>query len=183
MTKEIPNTYQKTNPKQIEQGKALYLEGKTLSEISKATGVNRNTLKYYVKKDWKPERDAMESELVSAMSQNRRIDLVEITSYGLTFLKNTLKKLTQESYVNPTPGLLKTISTIVLEINKIKALDEGKPTEILETLTPSSTADVIELLKKDPFLTVEDSYENVEEISDTDPVPASNSTDESDSNS
>jgi len=160
--KKAPETYQKSSPEALEKARQLYLEGAMIGKISAESGINKSTLKYYVKKSWKGEREAMQSELVRAMSENKRADLVEITSYGLTFLKQTLKKMVDESMSNPSPGLLKTISTIVFEINKIKALDEGNPTEILADVTPSSTADIVQLLKKDPFLTIEDSYETID---------------------
>jgi len=144
---------------ELEKAKSMFMEGKPFSQIEKETGVNKSSIKYYSGKGWKAEREAMQSELVEAMTAGKRSDLVEITNYGLTFLKNCLKKMSEEMNVAPTPGLIKTISAVVFEINKIKALDESRPTEIVETINPASQGDLIELLRKDPFLTIEDSYE------------------------
>lgn len=134
----------------------MYLEGNQLKKIIKETGIKQDSLKYHIKKGWKAEREAIRSELVDAMSEEKRVDLIEITSYGLTFLKQTLKKLVEDANTNPTPGLLKTISTIVFEINKIKALDEGNPTEILAEIMPASNIEIRELINKDPFAQIEE---------------------------
>lgn len=147
----------------IAKAKQLYFEGHSRKKIEADSGMKEASIKYYVSKSWNAEKTAMQSELIESMTEAKRTDLVEITSYGLTFLKKTLKKLVEESQHNASPGLLKTISTIIFEINKIKALDEGRPTEILSEITPSSPIEIRELLKSDPFLEIEDAEIKKEE--------------------
>lgn len=141
---------------QLEVGKNMYMEGKTFQQISDQTGMSMSNVKYYVATYWKPEREKINTEIMEVMASEKAADLVEITAYGLSFLKQSLKKLVEKASVEPSPGLLKTISTIVFEINKIKALDEGKPTEILSELRPASIVEMRELLKNDPFMQIED---------------------------
>lgn len=158
---------QKQNyPKEvIAKAKTLYLEGHSRKKIVEETGMKLSSIKYHAGKSWTAERSLMRSELIETLSESKAIDLVEITNYGLTFLKNTLKKLVNDAETNTSPGLLKTISTIIFEINKIKALDEGRPTEILSEINPSSAIEIRELLKSDPFLEIEDA-----ETIDTDTI-------------
>jgi hypothetical protein len=140
----------------LAKARELYLQHTPLKKICEESGMKLDALKYHIGKKWKQERNLRRSELIDSMTEAKVVDLVEITKYGLTFLKNSLKHLVEESKVNPTPGLLKTISTIVFEINKIKALDEGKPTEILADIKPASVIEIKELISKDPFLEIED---------------------------
>lgn len=151
-------TYEKD---QIEAAKKLYMEFKLVPQIAESTGMKGDAIKYYIKNGWFAEREAIQSEIINAMTDSKRNDLIEITSHGLTFLKKSLQKLTKDAEVNPSPGLLKTISTIVFEINKIKALDDGMATEIVGEIKPSSVVEIRELLKKDPF------HEEIEDASFT----------------
>jgi hypothetical protein len=141
---------------QLKRARELYLAYEPISSIMEETGIKRKALLYHIGQKWKPEREAKNAEIVDAMTDSRRVDLLEITKYGLTYLKKSLEKLVKESEVNPSPGLLKTISTIVFEINKIKALDENRPTEIIAELKPASIIEVKQMLAKDPFLEIED---------------------------
>lgn len=155
----------------------------SIRQIEEDTGIKYKSLLYYIGKDWKPEREARNSELVEALSESKRTDLLEITKYGLTYLKEALKTI---QGMPPTPALLKTISTIVFEINKIKALDEGKPTEILAELKPASIIEVRQLLTADPFMEIEHAQiieknpeTNTSTISTVDPdIPSSGSEDD-----
>lgn len=152
----------------LESAKKLYLEGKTIKGISEKTGIHESSVKYYVVKYWKPEKEAYQAELMEVLASEKAADLVEITSYGLTFLKKAMRSLVERAQVDSNPNLLKTISTIVFEINKIKALDEGRSTEIIEHIRPATTGEMIELLKADPFMQIEDAYtvKNSEESDD-----------------
>lgn len=157
----------------LEKARRLYLEGKPLKTISETCKMQLPALKYHVGKRWKSERIAIKSELIEAMTEDKRIDLMEITAHGLTFLKNALKSLMEKDNASTNPSLLKTISTIVFEINKIKALDEGRPTEIMAEIKPASIIEIKELLSKDPFMEIEDA--NVVPNTDDDLVQSESS--------
>lgn len=133
---------------QLQKAKAMYLQFKPLSEIEEETGVKNKALQYYVTKEWLHERKLMQSEMVDALSQSDKTDLAQISKYGLTLLKRGLKELAECPDLIPNAHLLKTVSAIVFETNKLKMAKElADPTPEVQTIE----VDDSKLIEADPF--------------------------------
>ena len=158
---------------QFELAKQMYLAYKPLADIVAKSGMNIHTVKYHVGKRWKEEREFKKSEIVEALTESKKSLMYEISKHGLEILANSIKDLSSSKRpLNPTE--MSRIKDIITDLDKIVKLDEGNPTEILADTRPATIVEVRELLKKDPFLELEEA-EVVEENINDDKTSESNS--------
>lgn len=144
----------KYTPDQLDMAKKMFMAYKSRKEICEATGIAVNTFPDYAKK-WIPERDLLKSEMFSALADSKKRFFVDLAQNGLELLVRSIKDLNR-SGETLAPRELKEIAAIITEIDKIIRLDDGKPTEIVESLKPATRESIIELLKTDPFNEIED---------------------------
>lgn len=154
MTDQKYLNLRKYSEDQINEARRLYMSYKTRKEIVDATGININTLASYIDK-WRPERELAKSEMFSALADSKKRFFVDLANNGLEILVRSLREMNRDGAVLE-PKQLREISSIIGEIDKIIRLDDGNPTEITESLKPATRADIIQLLKSDPFQEIEE---------------------------
>lgn len=135
----------------IAAAKALYMDFIPLRKISAETGIKVTSIKYYIGRYWKEEREAKKSEMIEALTESKRAMMFEISKNGLKVLSKGLEDLANSTR-KLTPAEMKQVESIITNIDKIVKLDDGNPTDIIDTMKPATVVEVREILKKDPFL-------------------------------
>jgi len=144
----------KVNDEQLALAKQLYMDYKPLSEIASACGLKISGVRYYIdKKDgWRSERILRSQELASSYSE------AKIKQMNSTFSNcfSSIETWVREKARNPKelkPFEVKTMMSIIQEMDKISRLDAGNPTDIIAETRPMDVKEVrAAIVKADPFL-------------------------------
>lgn len=129
--------------------KSLYLhENMTLPEIAKQTGLNLNTLKYYVdkgskfEKPWKEIKKAgLDNELKEILTSDQ-VDLSSIYNLGLGLVQRSLAQMDVSDEMLDVKGVDRLLSALD-KIDRWKRLEEAKKdvdADNLEELTDAEKA-------------------------------------------
>jgi len=157
----------KYTDEQLEVAKKLYMAYKPAKDIVEISGVKKSSIHYYIKTKWLQEREDNKSELLKTFTERKKSLMASIASNGLEILAKAMENLKDVN--RPlSANEIKSISTIVSELDKISKLDEGNPTEILAEIKPATTIEIRELLNNDPFLQGEIEDANFKDIDNDD---------------
>ena len=142
----------KLNIKQLDSIKEQYMAYKSISELATAYDVTRNTITYHINYgSWKAERKLKENELFASFDDGKKVDFVEMTNSTVQIMSRALKHLATR-HEPPTMSEASRTADILKTLDNILRLDEGKPTDIVESSEkPISETDLREKLKADPF--------------------------------
>lgn len=138
MSSKPKNRY---TPDVIARGKALYMEYKTAESIARDTGIEINSVIYYIKAHWKSER--VEKSAPKEAPVNR-ID--SMTDKGMAYLEDAFKTLGPDTDHDGC----RHVADLILKLKQIKKLDESGSTTVEKT-KPATAAEMKELFNKDPF--------------------------------
>jgi DNA-directed RNA polymerase subunit F len=152
---------------QLNTAKKLYMAYKPLKDIVEITGIKKPSISYHIQNKWLKEREDSKSELLKTFTERKKSLMASIASNGLEILAKAMESL--KNVDRPLSAAeIKSISTIVSELDKISKLDEGNPTEILAEIKPATTIEIRELLNNDPFLQGEIEDANFKDIDNDD---------------
>ena len=157
----------KITDEQLERGKTLYMEYKSVTEIANTLSLPKSTIHYWTKK-WSPERELKKAELFAQMHEIKKVQFTEMTSATVTIMQRALTDLAKRSK-SPSMSEARTAASILETLDKITRLDEGNPTDIVSDINIPLT---VEAIKKkvalDPFQAAEElvEYKEVEENRD-----------------
>jgi len=158
-----PNGKGKLTAKKLETMKRMYMEYKPISQIAKAFGVQRSTVNWHINTNaWSAERKLQESEVFSSFDDSKKVDFVNMTKHSVAIMTRSLEALATR-HEPPTINEATRAADILKTLDNILRLDEGKPTDIVEST--EKAMDGKELKKKlalDPFSNIESDEENDE---------------------
>jgi hypothetical protein len=152
----------KLSKAELDRAKSLFMDYVAVTDIASMLGVNKDTLYYHTRK-WKSERVLRANEMLADLSDSK------IARMSNTFSDSfkSIQKWVEIKSRHPeelTPHEVKTMMSIISEMDKITRLDAGNPTDIVENTAP---VDIIEVRKKivkaDPFLEEAD-YEELPHV-------------------
>lgn len=143
----------------LSAAKTAYLKYTPINSIVETCGIARGTLMYHVPK-WREERELLKGEIMDALSDSKRELMSSIAKNGLQILAKSMQSLADGDR-SLTPKEMMGIANIVDSLDKITKLDEGTPTDIIAEIKPASAIEIRKLLKKDPFLELEEIEEVV----------------------
>jgi len=130
------------------QAKEKYMAHESVSQIARDLEVNRTTLQYYVRKDWKPERDLISKDIVSSLNSGRLSDLLKTKDLTMSIVNKALKSVLQRSEPPSTKEALDAFKLYQgVDELAVKAKEEAE-NEIDE--------DAIDLEVVDPFAMIEE---------------------------
>lgn len=137
--------------RKLNQARAMYMEYKTLGEISRALDIPKTSLSYHVNKKWKADRQIQRMELFDAMSDAKKEHFAGIANNTVVILSRALNHLvTREE--PPSVVEAQKAADIMSTLDKIIRLDENRPTEVTATSEAPVTIEVIqEKMSYDPF--------------------------------
>jgi hypothetical protein len=156
----------KYTPEQIALAKKMYMQYRSHKDIMSATGIGRQSLTHHIGTSWKNERELMKREVFDALAEGKRAAIAQITSDAIYSLQRFFREIASgESPLDARSA--EKVSNILTNIDKIMRLDDGSPTEIVETINPATMKELKETLKEvDPFIEVEDA--DYREVKDDD---------------
>ncbi len=133
---------------QIELARTLYLEYKSPTSISQLTGVDRSTIYYYINRSWEAERSELALESLKNIRDGKDSKMVDIIDSGLDIIRRNLKQL-ELSKRALNVSELKTITSIMTDVDKVRKLDKKKATSISAVEDSGQTSEETVL---DPFV-------------------------------
>ena len=147
----------KLSRRQIEAMKVLYMDYTTISELAREYNVSRTTINWHINSNaWNAERKLMESEVLSSFSNAKKSDFVKMTQAAVNIMSRSLETLAKRQEA-PTIGEATRAADILKTLDNILRLDEGKPTDIVESQEkPITDSELKEKLAKDPFSNVKE---------------------------
>jgi hypothetical protein len=141
----------KYTEEQLQTAKELYMRyGGSRKQISNISGIAFDTLKYYIGKYWKSERELRKNEMIAALTESKQALMSSISKYGLEILEKSLKKI-HESDRDLSPAEIVKVAGVISEIDRITNSGKEKNINILSTIQPKTVIEVREVLKNDPF--------------------------------
>lgn len=156
----------KPTPAAIEKAKKMYMAYESITAVSKAVGIPRSTITYHVKKEdngWEFERSLCRTELLSKVSAAKSSDIAAMSSSAIIIIKRALDTLANRTDP-PTVSEASRATAIFESLDKITRLDEGSPTDIIQSEKIVTVSELQKKIKLDPFNTVEEiEYEEVPE--------------------
>lgn len=102
----------------LERARSLYLSGMSIKQISELTNIKRTTLQYYVKKDWKTERELRETELLAKVSTSHSQMIANMTKHTIIALERAMVNLSQREEP-PTSKEAMDMASVLEKIQKI----------------------------------------------------------------
>jgi hypothetical protein len=135
---------------QIQLARELYLQFTPVSEISKRADMDRSVIYYYIKKSWQTERAEASIEALNNIADGKDAKMVDIIDSGLNIIRKNLKHI-EISHKELSVQELKTITSVMTDVDKVRKLDKKKATSISATeeveTTNGNTKEVT-----DPFM-------------------------------
>jgi len=160
----------KLTDRQLEDAKALYMDYKSLAKIASAIGCKKSAIAYHAqKKDgWRSERVLRSTELAAEFSESKLKRMNSTFSSGFAAVEEWMRIKSAD------PGELKThevktMLTVIEQMDKISRLDAGSPTDIIAETRPMDVKEALQKIKTaDPFMVDADfkEIENDEEEND-----------------
>lgn len=159
-------TYKKLNKLQITNCKDMYMKYVSVSDIASRLDIPRSTVQNYVNSKWKSERVLRANELLTEFSDSK----IALMSNTFSDSFKAIQKWIEIKSRNPEdlrPHDVKTMMSVITEMDKITRLDAGNPTDIIAETAP---VDVIEIRKRivdyDPFVDYKDLQKPNKELED-----------------
>lgn len=149
---------------QLTKAKNLYMLYNSVSEVAKQTKLARSTVTYHVKKDdgWEFERNLLRAELLNKVQASRSADFAAMTSSTINVLKRALATL-EAREEPPSVSEAKGAASILDILDKIDRLDQGSPTDIIQSDKIVTIGELQKKIRLDPFNTVEEvEYEEID---------------------
>ena len=142
----------KLNKAQLELIKKMFMDYKNPTEIAKEFSVARNTITWHINSNaWAAERKLSESEVFSSFDDSKKVDFVKMTQAATQIMARSLNELATR-HEPPTINEATRAADILKTLDNILRLDEGKPTDIIEsTDKPLSESEIKKRLAADPF--------------------------------
>lgn len=156
---------EKLDKEKLEQARLMYMNYKSVPEISIETGLNPRSIRYHVDNSWSKARSVEQTKFFEYIADNKKVQLVNITDRALAIIENCVRELAAKPVVKVAEARM--VADILEKIDKILKLDEGKATNISTVAAPSSVIELKQRLKIDPFIQL--GNEN-EEIVSTDSI-------------
>jgi hypothetical protein len=158
---------EKLDKAKLARAREMYMEYKSVPEISMETGLNPRSIRYHVDNHWNRERAADQQKFFEYIADNKRVQLVNITDRALAIIENSLRELAAKPLIKVQDARM--VADILEKIDKILKLDEGKATSITTSAPPSTVIELKKRLKVDPFIQLED-------VNEKNAAPAGDST-------
>jgi len=133
------------------RAKQLYMGFESVSEIARILEINRTTLQYYVRKDWKDERNLLSSEFISSITSSRAAELASIQGSSIKILKRSLMHIANRSEPPSTKEGLDAMK--ILE--GMDKLAKANPSEYT-AFEGNMDDEVLDLEVVDPFAALEE---------------------------
>lgn len=140
--------------KMLEEAKRMFMEYRSLREISIQLAVPRTTLQYHATNYWNYEREMQKSEMFKAFSDQKKVTMTKLSESSLKLMVRALEAAA-DSDREPTLREAQQTAMILESIDKILRLDDGKPTDITES-RPTTLIELKKRLSLDPFAEIED---------------------------
>lgn len=131
-----------------------------ITEIAATFNVVRSTVTWHINSNsWQGERKMSENELFNSFSDGKKTDFISMTRAATEIMARSLKHLATRSDP-PTIAEATKASDILKTLDNILRLDEGKPTDIVESQNkPLTSKELKKKLTVDPFATMEEEDE------------------------
>lgn len=135
----------------IEAAYKLYKTYIPATEISERIGIPRTTVSYWIRAyNWKEKRELEAADLVHAVTDAKKFQLLRLSGLTTDLLLSSLKALTERD----EPLTIKEAeraANIYGILDKILKLDEGRPTDIVGEDKPATIIEIKKRLDADPF--------------------------------
>jgi len=163
---------QKLDKKTREKCKLLYLGNYSIEDIAEITGVEIDTIRFYVFGDngagsnehcWFQIKKKLGPASVAAYMAQKQGVLEKTAGLALNIINESLKRVWEQMEVDesfvPTIDDMKKLAGIVTDMDKMVRLESGQATQITEHVG-LTRAEALRVLKEDPF-----AQEVVDEVS------------------
>lgn len=138
-----------------ESARILYMNYTPISEIASRVDVNENTLKYYIAKEWRSERELVETDLMQAVSDAKRKQLTSIMADSLKIMERSLKELANRAEAPTTKEALDAAKILTAMAEITKASTSGKDEALMSGFNENMNKEALEEPKEikniDPF--------------------------------
>lgn len=143
--------------------KSLYMQGMSINEIQKQTGIPPKTLdKWRLGMNAHGDYTSWAEQKAKAIADNakdlmlsNKAKLVDIFTLGCDLIKRSLvARAMEEKPLDMKEARL--VSEIITSLDKLNRLDSGKPTEIIEEAKPISLNELRDAVLKDKFINIID---------------------------
>ena len=152
---------------QLEWAKAQYMDYTPVTKIASKLGVRKNTVQYHVDKGWRSERTLRSNTLISEFTEAKANMMNSTFSCSFKSIQEWVRVKSKHPE-ELKPHEVKTMMSIISEMDKIMRLDKGEPTDIVSETKPISVIEVRnQILKSDPFLK-DASFREIENEENTD---------------
>ena len=142
-TKKIKTQRGKLTGKQIDKMREMYMKYMSITELAATFNVVRSTVTWHINSNsWQAERKMAENEIFNSFTDAKKTDFVKMTQAAVEIMSPSITEATRAS------DILKTLDNIL-------RLDEGKPTDIVESQDkPLTSKELKKKIAADPFADV-----------------------------
>lgn len=105
----------------FDRAKSLYFAGTAIKKIAEMTGIKRTTLQYYVKKEWREERELRETELLAKVSNSHSQMIANMTRSAIVAVDRAMSNLASRE----EPPSAKEASDIVGVLEKLQKISDA----------------------------------------------------------
>jgi hypothetical protein len=162
---------EKLSKEKLAQAKDMYLNFRSVPEISMETGLNPRSIRYHVDNYWAKERRTQQEKFFEFIADNKKVQLINITDRALTLIENALTEMSSKPHIKMQDARM--AADILEKIDRILKLDEGKATSITTSAPPSTVFELKKRLKVDPFIQLDPDHEEIVTPGDNSPSPES----------
>lgn len=150
----------KHSPDVQQKAMIMYLHLSSVPQISKALDVPESTINSWTKtQHWSQMQQKVIKQLFGNLYARRREDMEDIIGMGLSTIKKGIA-YTLARKEPPTMRECQLVTDVITRLDKTIRLDEGKPTDILQTMSMEAAKDKVrKVLGEDPFGEFEDVIE------------------------
>jgi hypothetical protein len=158
----------KASKEQLDKAKSLYMDYKPLSQVASAAGLTESGVRWHIdKKDgWRSERVLRSTQLASEFSE------AKLNRMNSTFSNcfSSIEAWVKEKSARPQelkPFEIKTMMSIIQEMDKISRLDAGNPTDIIAETRPIDVKEVrAAIAAADPFM-IDADYKEIKDAEES----------------
>lgn len=155
---------EKTNEKLKQACREMFFAYIPEKEIISKLGVSRTTLHRWVygytrmdrvlKKGWLYDREEARKEVVETVKEKNKEEIAQIFSVGLPLIKHAIfeRARAHKSGNHCSVEEARTISQILMNLDKYARLEEGMATDIIDVHQPVTLSELKAAILKDPFI-------------------------------
>lgn len=164
----------KLTDEQLVYAKQQYMNYRSVSDIAREMGINRGTLQHWVNEYWKGERVLRRNELAAEFSEAKGAIMTSTFSCSFKGVQAWVQRVTDPNY-DMKPHEVKTLMSVITEMDKIMRLDQGSPTDIIADTKPVTVHEIRkQIVASDPFLIEDTDFKELDNEKIEDPSESVN---------